>query len=93
MGYTRPVIVEHLREGQLEYELVKADELRDPPMPVKVWLPLDGARHDGWLHGWAATPNGGADGWRGLVYLVREFAPGFRAEFLGWVRAEDVEQR
>ena len=57
------------------------------------WLSLDGAAHDGLLCGWAANPNGGNDGWRGLVYLVREFAPGFSAEALHWVRAEVISQR
>jgi hypothetical protein len=35
-------------------------------------------------------PNGSNDGWRGLVFSVREFAPGFWAECLAWVRAEHV---
>jgi hypothetical protein len=86
------VIVEHLREGQLSYELDKCDELREPPVPVTAWLLLDSTAYDGLLYGWAADPNGGNDGWRGLVGGVREFAPGFWAEFLTWVRAEDVRQ-
>lgn len=54
------------------------------PMPVRVtaWLLLDSAAHHGLLYGW-----------RGPVAGVREFAPGFAAEFLAWVRAEDVRQR
>ncbi|HEX2074280.1 MAG TPA: hypothetical protein VHF92_10880 [Geodermatophilus sp.] len=42
------------------------------------------------MYGWAENPNGAEDGWRGLVYAVREYAAGFEAEFLGWVRAEDI---
>lgn len=87
------VVTEHLREGQLEYELGKVEQRRDPPVPVVVRLLLDGAEHDGVLHGWAANPNGADDGWRGLVYLVREYAPGFEAESLHWVRAEDIRPR
>lgn len=85
--------MEHLRDGQLEYELDKCDELREPPVPVTAWLLVDSATHDGLLYGWAANPNGANDGWRGLVGGVREFAPGFAAEFLIWVRAEDVARR
>jgi hypothetical protein len=87
------VIVEHLREGQLDYELDKRDELQEPSVPVTAWLLVHGAAHDGLLYGWAANPNGGDDGWRGLIGGVREFAPGFAAEFLFWVRAEDIAQR
>ncbi|MCW2904675.1 MAG: hypothetical protein JWO67_6940 [Streptosporangiaceae bacterium] len=87
------MIVEHLRDGQLDYELGKCDELRNPPVPVWAWLSLDGREWAGDLYGWAANPNGADDGWRGLVGGVREFAPGFGAEFLGWVPAEHIRQR
>lgn len=92
-GYTTDVIVEHLREGQFEYELGKCDELREPPVPVTAWLHVDSTAHDGLLYGWSANPNGSSDGWRGLVFGVREFAPAFAAEFLTWVRAEDIARR
>ena len=85
--------MEHLRNGQLDYELDKCDELREPPVPVTAWLLLDSGAHDGLLYGWAADPNGADDGWRGLVGGVREYAPGFEAEFLGWVRVEHIRQR
>jgi hypothetical protein len=55
-GYTMGVIVEHLRDGQLDYELDKCDELREPPLPVTAWLLLDSTAHDGLLYGWAANP-------------------------------------
>lgn len=87
------MIVEHLRDGQLDHELDKCDELREPPVPVTAWLLLDSAPHDGLLYGWAANPNGSGDGWRGLVQIVREFSPGFSAEGLHWVRAEDIRQQ
>lgn len=85
------MIVERPREGQLEFELDQCDELREPPVPVTVrffdeW-------HDAELYGWAANPNGSNDGWRSLVGGVREFAPRFEAEFLTWVRSEDIRQR
>ena len=57
------------------------------------WLSLDGREWAGELYGWAANPNGADDGWRGLVVAPREFARGFWAEFLGWVRAEQIRQR
>lgn len=85
--------MEHLRDGQLEDELDKCDELRDPPVPVTAWLHVDSTAHDGLLYGWAANPNGANDGWRGLIGGVREFTPGFEAEFLSWVRAEDITRR
>lgn len=88
MGYTVDVIVEHLREGQLDYELALCEEWREPPVPVTVRF-LD-EWHDALLYGWAANPRGANDGWRGLVSGVREFAPGFHAEFLTWVRAENI---
>jgi hypothetical protein len=83
-------MVQRLREGWLEYELTKVEQSREPPVPVWAWLSLDGREWAGELYGWAANPNGGDDGWRGLVLAPREFAPGFWAEFLGWVRAEHV---
>lgn len=85
-------MVEHLRPGALEDELALADERRDPPVPVAAWLSLDSREWVGELYAWAAKPNGSNDGWRGLVLLLREFAPGFWAEYLGWVRAEHIRQ-
>lgn len=85
--------MEHLCDGQLDYELDKCDQLREPPVPVTVWLLLDSAAHNGLLYGCAAHPNGSNDGWRGLVGGVREYAPAFEAEFLSWVRAENIRQR
>lgn len=86
-------VVEHLREGKLDYELTKLDERRDPPVPVTALLLFDCPEVDGLLYGWSTNPNGAGDGWRGLVRGVREFAPGFEAEFLTWVRAEHIRQR
>ncbi len=59
-------------------------------MPVVAWLAVDGQNHECLLYGWAENPNGADDGWRGLVYAVREYAAGFKAAYLGWVRAEDI---
>lgn len=86
-------MVQRLREGWLEEELAKVEEVRDPPVPVVAWLALDGENHEGLLYGWAANPNGADDGWRGLVRAVREYARGFEAEFLGWVPAEHLQKR
>jgi hypothetical protein len=83
-------MVQRVRVGAWEHERGKIDDRRDPPVPVTVWLPLDSRDWEGELWGWAANPNGGDDGWRGLVFLMREFAPGFWAEFLGWVRGEHI---
>ena len=66
---------------------------RDPPVPVRVWLLIDGREWDGELLGWAPNPRGGDDGLRGLCLVVREFAPGFHAEGLHWVPVHDVRQR
>lgn len=83
-------ITEHLREGQLEAELAKVDERRDPPVPVVARVLDDW--WDGELHGWARNPRG-VDGMWGLVFLLREYAHGFWAEHLSWVRSEDVRPR
>jgi hypothetical protein len=56
-------------------------------------LLFDHPELDGLLFGWSANPNGSNDGWRALVYGVREFARGFEAEFVMWVRAEHIRQR
>ena len=66
---------------------------RDPPVPVAVWLGLDARWWDGVLHGWAANPNGGDTGLRGLVVAPREYAAGFWADYIGWVRPERVRRR
>jgi hypothetical protein len=86
-------ITEHLQPGQLERELAKVEDRRDPPVPVAAWLLLDGRAWDALLLGWATNPNGGNDGLRGLVLLHREYAPGFGQELLTWVRAEEMEPR
>lgn len=84
-------ITEHLAPGRLEQELAKVEQRRDPP--VAVWALRDGVEVAGELHGWAENPRGSNDGWRGLVQGVREYAPGFWAEYLSWVRAEQVRER
>lgn len=86
-------VTEHLRPGQLEYELAKVEARRDPPVPVTVWLLLDGAWHDAELLGWARNPNGSSGALMGLVFLVREYAPGFEAELLTWAPVENIRLR
>ena len=86
-------MVQRLREGALRYELSKVEQPRDPAVPVWAWLPLDDREWASGLYGWAANPNGADDGWRGLVCAPREFAPGFWAEYLGWVRAVHIRRR
>ena len=85
-----PVLTERLSQERLEYELGKVDDLREPPVPVVAWLAVDSSNHEGLFYGWAETPNGADDGWRGLVSAVREYAAGFEAEYLGWERAEHI---
>lgn len=77
---------------RLQAELAKVTDRRDPPVPVRVWLLLDGTEVDGVLHGWATNPNGGDDGLRGLVVAVREYAPGFFAEYCGWQLASSIRK-
>ena len=86
-------VTEHLRPGQLEEELAKVEQLRDPPVPVTVWLLLDGREHDADLLGWARSPNGDSGGLMGLVFLLREYAPGFHAELLTWAAVENIRPR
>jgi hypothetical protein len=85
--------VQRVAQERLLRELGKAEQLRNPPVPVWAWLLLDGAELAGDLLGWAENPNGAGDGLRGLVLAVREYAPGHHAEFLGWVPAERIRQR
>lgn len=68
--------VQRLPAGRLVEELAKVEDRRDPPVPVWAWLLLDGAEWPGLLHGWSSNPRGSGDGWRGLVVVEREFAPG-----------------
>lgn len=89
----RGVLVQRVPPERLVYELGKATRVRNPPVPVTVWLVLDGCERDGVLLGWAENPNGADDGLRGLVVAEREYAPGFHAEFCGWVRADHIRQR
>ena len=84
------VVTEHLRPGQLEAELVKVEERRDPPVPVEVFL-LDGW-HPGVLHGWSRNPRG-VDGLWGLCVGLRAYSPGYAAEFCTWLTAESIRQR
>ena len=85
--------VQRVPQERLLYELGKAEQLRNPAVPVWAWLLLDGAEVAGHLLGWARNPNGGGDVLCGLVLAVREYAPGFHAEFLGWVAAGRIRQR
>jgi hypothetical protein len=83
--------VQSLRDDILEEQLDKLDEVRQPPVPVTAWLLLDERAWDGELLGWAANLTGADDGWRGLVRLTREYAPGFgRGSVLGARRADQA---
>lgn len=83
------VITEHLRPGQLERELGKVEDRREPAVPVVVRTLLPGQLVDVELLGWAHAPNGAA-GLYGLVRGLREYAPGFGAEFLWWSAADSI---
>lgn len=83
------VITEHLAPGRLERELGKVEDRREPPVPVLVRTTLPGRLVDVALLGWAHAPNG-SPGLYGLVRGLREYAPGFWAEFLWWRRAEEL---
>ena len=85
--------VQRLPAGRLDEELTRVEDRRDPPVPITAWLLLDGAEWPGLLYGWAPNPRGADDGLRGLVVLEREYAPGFVAESLHWVPAENVRRR
>jgi hypothetical protein len=94
MVYTRSMlVVQRLREGQLDFELAKVEQSRTPPVPVWAWLSLDSREWAGELFGWAANPNGADDGRRGLVVARREFAHRFWTEFMGWVQVDQIRQR
>lgn len=84
--------VQQLPDGRLDHELGKVTQPRTPPIPVIVWLHVDGAEHEALLHGWAANPNGADDGWRGLCVGAREYAAGYWTGFCMWVPAEKVRE-
>jgi hypothetical protein len=81
------------RDGRLNEQLDKLDEVREPPVPVTACISLDERPHDGELLGWAANPNGANDGWRGGVRVTREYATGFWTEAVFRVRAEGISLR
>jgi hypothetical protein len=83
----------HLSAERWEQALDQVMDPRDPPVAVEVWLGLDSRWWDGELHGWAPNPNGSGSELRGLVSGVREYAPGFWAEFLTWASVDRVRQR
>ena len=85
--------MQRMPRERIDEELAKADELRDPPVPVWARVMLGEPDLAGELYGWAANPNGADDGWRGLVLAPRQYAPGFWAEFLGWVSGDHIRKR
>lgn len=86
------MITEHLQPDQLEYELGLVEHRRDPPVPVEVRSLHPGATRDVVLYGWARNPRGAAGMW-GLVTGLREYAPGFLAEFCWWTSSENIRPR
>ena len=86
-------VTEHLSAERLEQALGEVTDPREPPVPVQVWLGADARWWDGELHGWGTNPNGSSGELRGMVTGVREYAPGFWAEFLTWATVERVRQR
>lgn len=85
------VVTEHLVPGRLVRELRKVEYLRDPPVPVEVRRLLPGQQCGTVLLGWAHAPNG-AGGLYGLVWGLREYAPGFWAEFLWWAAVDAIRR-
>lgn len=85
-------ITEHLRPGQLEEELAKVEQPREPPVPVDVRPLMEGATAEMVLHGWARSPRG-TDGLWGLVTGLRTYAPGFEAEVCWWLAADNIRPR
>lgn len=78
---------------RIELELAKADEVRNPPVPVWAWLTREAREVAGHLLGWADDPNGAVEGRCGLVRAVGKIECGYWAEYLCWVRAEHIRQR
>lgn len=85
------MLVEHVPPERWARELARVTDRRDPPVAVSVWLLLDGRAWEGRLHGWAVDPLG-AGGLMGLVFLVREFTPGFEAEYLHWEPVRSISR-
>lgn len=57
------------------------------PRPVEVWLVLDGHHWRGHVY---ARRRDELYGWRGLVAVLREYAPAFWTPHVGWVRADHI---
>ena len=86
-------MTEHLTDDQRYRALDQVTDPREPPVPVEVFLGLDARWWDGELHGWGPNPNGSDGTLRGLVFGVREYAPGFWAEFVTWATVDRVPPR
>jgi len=94
VGEERRLVTGHLPEGELERELARVTDRRDPPVPVDGWLRLDSRWTAGELHGWRMGSTGAETGRLvGMVTGLREYAPGFWCEYLLWLFTEQLRIR
>ena len=74
----------------LAQELLKLEHCHRPPLPVKATLPTAESTL-GLLFGWRLDPASHDLPSRGLVLVVREYAPGLTEDWLGWLAEEHIE--
>jgi hypothetical protein len=71
-------------------ELLKVARCHQPPLPVKATL-TSAESTLGLLFGWRLDEASHDPPSRGLVLVVREYAPGLTEDWLGWLAAERIE--
>lgn len=76
--------------NRLAHELRKLNDPHRPPVPVKATLP-DAKSSLGLLLGWCPNRTGHDRALRGLILVIREYAPGFTEDWLGWLTADRID--
>ena len=76
--------------NRLAQELLKVEHCHQPPLPVKATLSTAESTL-GLLFGWRLDQAVRELPSRGLVLVVREYAPGLTEDWLGWLTAERIE--
>jgi hypothetical protein len=77
---------------QLEDELRRVRDRRDPPVEVIISRPLDDEEWPDLLHGWADDVTGDRT-LRGLASYRREYAPGFYTDVVSWAHVAQLRRQ
>jgi hypothetical protein len=76
--------------NRLARERRKLHDPHRPPVPVKATLP-DAQSSLGLLLGWCPDRTGRDQALRGLILVIREYAPGLTEDWLGWLTADRID--